>query len=362
MKIKFTRKNIANTLKHCAAAVQSGGILEMTSHLLVEIGNGVARFTANDLSLQITGTTPVMVEEGGAGTLPAKKFIALVNTFPIDAEITLESKGRRHTVRCGKGRYVLDGLEPRDFPLRQVDIVGSTGIDGMTLRKSMEFVAPFMAIKDIRYYLNGAQIDLADGGLTVVATDGHRMGMIRRDLSHEGRASMLLPNDTINYLISLLADYSGEVTINTANNVAEFLVGDYRVVSSLIDGKFPDWQRVIPTKTQDVVVPIRSAQEALKRAAIFSDEKYRGVRLDFDENKLGFVVPKEDAVSEDVEITGNLRHQCGINLHYLVDALSVLPGERARIGTPDPGNESSSLLVRSEGDEIGHIVIMPMRL
>lgn len=365
MKMKFTRKGLSGVIKRAASVSASNGLLEILSHFLVEVRDGVASFTATNMEMQITATAPVHATDEAVFTLPAKKFVALVATFPADAEISLELVGERATLRCGKGRYVLDGLDPKNFPAIAVSASGAGfQAEAPEFRRTLDFVMPSMAWKDVRNYLNGALITVGSGGLVAVSTDGHRIAVRQFECPGDD-VVLLLSNNGINTLHGLLADCGTcQVQVEKASNAAVFTLGDYRLVAKLIDGSFPDWRRLMPDKPGYVEVNRAGLVEILKRLSLFSSEKNFGVKLNFGGSELQATTGGDngDTAVESIPFTGDLEHTTGINLRYLIDAMDAVDSELVEIGAATPGLESSAMVVRPIGNNQSRIVLMPMRM
>lgn len=361
--MRFTRADLAGVLKRVSSAVNSS-TLEIMTHILVDVADGKVRLTANDTSMQITGEAKVESDGPMRFTLPAKRFLALVSSFPPGDEVRLEFDGRRATLRHGRGRYALDCLNADDYVLRKKaassDVIRVLASD---LREALGFCAPSMARNDVRFFLNGAYIEFGDDGLTVVSTDGHRMASARvKAATPQAKGGVILPNYTARELHSMLGDFTGEVILSVGSGSCRIDVGEYEINSALLDATYPDWRRAIVSDVDTVGVDVQPVVSSLKRMALFSNrEDHAGVRLSFAGGSLRLNTLNSEA-DETVEVDGEMNHVAGFNTQYLIDAMSVWTSEQVEVGIRTKDGAQAAMRVRIAGDDSRVVVLMPMKL
>ena len=298
--------------------------------------------------------------------MPARKLVDICKSLPEGCEIEFAAEDGKVIVRSGRSRFTLATLPARDFP----NVEDSIGTHKITLeqgqlRRLIERTAFAMAQQDVRYYLNGMLWELQPRMLRVVATDGHRLAMCSLDseFTVEENKQVILPRKGVLELSRLLQDEGGEVTIVIGDNHIRATTDEFTFTSKLVDGKFPDYERVLPKNSDKVVIGSREElRHAFTRTAILSNEKYRGVRISLTDGAMQIVANNPE--QEEAEETVNVDYQgdtleIGFNVSYLLDVLGVLDSDEVKLSLADPN--SSALLEEPEhGDSL--YVVMPMRL
>jgi DNA polymerase-3 subunit beta len=365
--LKTSKDALLKPLQAVAGVVERKHTLPILSNVLVEVVGGRAAFVATDLELQIT----TWAEEQGAGdaafTVSARKFLDICRSLSGVEPIALDLTAEQLKVQAGRSRFSLQTLPARDFP--KLQIPEGQGLDfslpqGL-VRKLLSRVQYAMAVQDIRYYLNGMLLSVQGNRLTVAATDGHRLAVDASDLPEEVSqgVDVILPRKTVLELIKLLGDEEEAVHVQVNQSQVVFRRPDFELRSKVVDGKFPDWQRVIPVgHDKTFAVERQRLSQSLNRAAILTNDKYRGVRLALTAGSLRIACSnneQEEAQEElDIDYSGEPL-DIGFNVQYLQDALNNLGGELVNCSFGDP---SSSLLVTVPGDENFRYVVMPMRI
>jgi DNA polymerase-3 subunit beta len=334
--------------------------------LLRKVGSEI-QLTTSDLEIQIR----TQADLGGdaqtfATTVGARKLIDILKTLPADQKVVLESQQSRLVLKGGKSKFTLQTLPAEDFPLVQESpTFGPTfSVPQKTLKSLMNQVSFAMAVHDIRYYLNGILFVAEGKKLSLVATDGHRLAFASAELDVEvPKQEVILPRKTVLELQRLLSDKDGSMQMQFAANQARFTFDGMEFVTKLVEGKFPDYNRVIPRNHQNIVVLGRQALlSALQRAAIMTTDKFKGVRLSLEPGVLRLAAnnaDQEEAVDElDIEYNGNVI-EMGFNVTYLMDALTNMSQDMVRIELAD-GN-SSALLTIPDNEHFKYVV-MPMRI
>jgi DNA polymerase III subunit beta len=324
-------------------------------------------FLATDIEIQITAKSGLAgARDSRALTVGARKLLDILRALPEDAEVNLQPQDKRLVVRAGKSRFSLQTLPAEDFPrlAKGSGEVARFSMPQKALRRVLGLVQYAMAQQDIRYYLNGLLMVVDGGELKLVATDGHRLAFASLELEASvPRQEAIVPRKTVLELSKLLADSDDEVRIELSPTQAAFGFGSIELVSKLIDGKFPDYTRVIPTTHKNRLQTDREPlRQALQRAAILSNEKFRGVRWVLTDGSLKIVssnADQEEAHEElEVAYAGDAL-DIGFNVNYLLDVLNNVPGTQLECAF---GDSSSSALI-SYGSEKGFkYVVMPMRI
>jgi len=365
--LKSTKDALLKPLQAVAGVVERKHTLPILSNVLVEVVGGRAAFVATDLELQIT----TWAEEQGAGdaafTVSARKFLDICRSLSGVDPISLELTKEQLKVQSGRSRFSLQTLPARDFP--KLQIPEGQGLNfslpQALVRKLLSRVQYAMAVQDIRYYLNGMLLSVQDRLLTVAATDGHRLAVDSAELPEAvGQGvDVILPRKTVMELIKLLGDEDEPIHVQVNQSQVVFRRPDFELRSKVVDGKFPDWQRVIPVGHDKVFdIERQRLSQSLTRAAILTNDKYRGVRLALTSGSLRIACSnneQEEAQEElDIDYTGDPL-DIGFNVQYLQDALNNLEGESVNCSFGDP---TSSMLITMPGDESFRYVVMPMRI
>ncbi len=364
-----TRKDILlKPLQAAVGVVERKHTLPILANILIEAVGDRTALVATDLELQITTWMAEASAAGTAFTVSARKLLDICRALPDGEAIKLELDGEQLKLRSGKSRFSLQTLPARDFPRMQ--IAEGEGIrfslpQGL-LRHLLARVQYAMAVQDIRYYLNGMLISLQGDRLVVAATDGHRLALDATTLPKmhdEQGMDVILPRKTVQELIKLLDDSETPVDVQLSRSQVMFAQSGFELRSKVVDGKFPDYQRVIPSGYEkNVVIDRQRFNHSLARTAILTNEKYRGVRLALTHGSLRLACSnneQEEAQEElDVEY-GKDPLDISFNVQYLQDVLNNLDCEQVQCGF---GDASSSMLITIPGEEHFRYVVMPMRI
>jgi DNA polymerase-3 subunit beta len=370
--IKTNRDALLKPLQSVIGIVERRHTLPILSNVLIEKTQAGLSVMATDLEIQITATAPSEEDfPDFAVTVAAKKLQEICRAFPESAQIALEGEDSRLQIKVGKSRFNLQTLPATDFP-KLVPSAESRSIirlEQKILRKLLNLVQYAMAQQDIRYYLNGLLMVIEHNLLRVVTTDGHRLGMASHPLAggsgtvESQPREVILPRKTVIELIKLLNDSDEEVTIEIGQNQTRFSFANIVLVSKIVEGKFPDYNRVIPSDYQNHMQIGRNVLlQALQRASILSNEKFRGVRMVLTQGSLRIICnnnEQEEAQEEiEVDYTGEAL-DIGFNVNYLLDVLNNLDNESIVLSF---GDANSSGLFTVPGNEFFKYVVMPMRI
>jgi DNA polymerase-3 subunit beta len=365
--IKAKRDDILAPLSAVSGIIERRHTLPILSNVLLDVAGGSLAFLATDIEIQITARTDVAVGgEQRAVTVGARKLLDILRALPDGTEVQLQQQEKRLIVKAGKSRFTLQTLPAEDFPRlsKPTGQAARFSLSQKALRRLLGLVQYAMAQQDIRYYLNGLLTVVEQGQLKLVATDGHRLAFASTKLSAElPRQEVIVPRKTVLELTKLLADVDDEVGIELSGTQAAFTFGSVELVSKLIDGKFPDYTRVIPTQHKNrLQVGRESLRQALLRAAILSNEKFRGVRWVLADGALKIVssnAEQEEAHEElEVNYAGDAL-DIGFNVNYLLDVLNNVPGADVECAF---GDASSSALISYATEKDFKYVVMPMRI
>jgi len=365
--IKSQRDTLLAPLQSVSGIVERRHTLPILSNVLLEKKGDRLTLLATDIEIQITTSTEVAVGEGdGAVTVGARKLQEILRSLPDTAEVSLVLEDKRLTVRAGKSRFSLQTLPADDFP-RMTMTEGETRQFSITQKAFRHLLGKTqygMAAQDVRYYLNGLLLLVEGKELRAVATDGHRLAFASVEIEADlPRQEMILPRKTVLELNRLLVDNDEPLNITLASNQVRFAFGSVVLVSKLIDGKFPDYERVVPaTLKNHMTVGRQTLMQAMNRAAILTNEKFRGIRVVLGENSLKLMAAnaEQEEAQEEIEVqyTGDAI-DVGFNVGYLLDVLNNVHTEEIQWSFNDA---NSSALITVPGNERFKYVIMPMRI
>jgi DNA polymerase-3 subunit beta len=365
MKLSAARETILKPLQTVVGVVERRQTMPILSNVLLSVRGTKLAITATDLEVEMVAEAEVKAEGTGDITVPGRKLHDIFRALPEGSNVELSLSGERLTIKAGRSRFTLSTLRAADFPT--IDDIGSKQtlrLSRADLRRLVEKTHFSMAQQDVRYYLNGLLLETEKKRLRAVATDGHRLALSEVDLAAAATRDeqLIMPRKGVLELSRLL-DGDGEVQLALGANHVRVQLDGIRLTSKLIDGRFPEYSRVVPAQPKNTIKADRNLlRQALQRTAILSNEKYRGVRLELAANSVVLQAnnpEQEEAVETlEVEYAGDAM-EIGFNVNYLLDALAAVDSEQVEIGVTD-GN--SSCLIREPGTDRTKFVVMPMRL
>ena len=365
--LKAPQAQVLNALQSVAGIVERRHTLPILANVLLRKHGEMIQLITSDLEIQIRTTAQLGGDDGDfSTTVGARKLIDILRTMPADQIVSLESSQNRLILKGGKSKFTLQTLPAEDFPLVQeaASFGPSFSVPQKVLKQLLSQVSFAMAVHDIRYYLNGILFVAEGKKLSLVATDGHRLAFTSATLDVEvPKQEVILPRKTVLELQRLLSDAEGAIEMQFANNQAKFGFGGMEFVTKLVEGKFPDYNRVIPKDHRNQVTLGRAPLlAALQRTAILTSEKFKGVRLNFDANTLRVAcnnAEQEEAVDElDIDYSGD-PIEIGFNVTYLMDALGNMNQDMVGVALQD--SNSSALVTIPENEQFKYVV-MPMRI
>jgi DNA polymerase-3 subunit beta len=366
MRFSIQREALLKRLQHVVGVVERRQTLPVLANLLVVVDADGVSLTGTDLEVEMIARTAADDLVAGEVTIPARKLFDICRALPDGSRIKLEQTGERVVLSAGRSRFTLATLPATEFPtIDNIELVERVTLPEATLKELMERTGFAMANQEVGYYLNGLLLDLRETALRCVATDGHRLALAETRIETRVSAprQVIVPRKGINELQGLFEPGDGTVDLEFARNHLRVRREDVTFTSKLIDGRFPDYEAVIPIGAdKEVRVQRDDMRAALQRAAILSNEKYRGVKLEVSPNRLRIVAhnPEQEEAVEEIEAkTGVSDLSVGFNVNYLLDALGALAGDEVLLCLRD--GQSSCLVRKPETDETRH-VIMPLRL
>lgn len=367
MQFTIARDALLKPLQLVAGVVERRHTMPILANVLLVLEDDHLSLTGTDLEVEIVGRVKVeSVGETGEITVPAKKFLEICKNLPDGSMIELAVEEQKVNIYCGKSRFNFSSLPAAEFPAVEPgkdDLVFNT--QQKEIKRLIERTSFAMAQQDVRYYLNGMLWELRSGSLRAVATDGHRLAMCTREVNveYEGTKQAILPRKGVMELSRLLTDPDGSVQLVLGASHIRAHTADFTFTSKLVDGKFPDYERVLPRNGDKLVMGNREAlKQAFTRTAILANEKYRGVRFVLSDGVLTVTAnnPEQEEAEEQVAVDysgGEL--EVGFNVSYLQDVSNVIDSEQLKMTLSDT---NSSVLVEDPENADSVYVVMPMRL
>jgi DNA polymerase III subunit beta len=365
MKFSAPRETLLEPLQAVIGVVERRQTMPVLANVLLVAGDDGLSVTATDLEVELVATVDVKVEKGGEITVPGRKLLDICRALPDSANVSFSLTGDKVTVRSGRSRFTLSTLPASEFPTVE-DIKGQqkVTVPQSQLRRLIEKTQFSMANQDVRYYLNGLLLEVAGSIVRSVATDGHRLALC--ELTIDGVDSspqqVILPRKGVLELQRLIGD-SGECTLEIGSNHLRVALAGIRLTSKLIDGRFPDYDRVIPKESDAPMLADRlQLADGLNRIRILANEKYKGVRVEL---KPGSVTvqahnPEQEEAEEEIEVQyDGATMEIGFNVEYLIAALRALDADSVRLEFRDA---ASSCLIQDPERRDCKYVVMPMRL
>jgi DNA polymerase-3 subunit beta len=365
MKLSATRENLLAGLQSVIGVVERRQTMPVLANVLLVAAKDKLNITGTDLEVELVASAEVAVQQPGEVTVPGRKFLDIVRTLPDKSTVSIAREGEKILIRAARSRFSLSTLPASEFPvIEDINSRQVLKLNRSALRRMIDKTHFAMAQQDVRYYLNGTLLETHGKMLRAVATDGHRLSLCEAELSEPatGQQQVIVPRKGVLELQRIL-NGDGDLELSIGTNHVRAKIGEIRFTSKLIDGKFPEYGRVIPEKPARAMSAARDAlRQALQRTSILSNEKYRGVRLHFSEGLLTVQAhnPEQEEAEDQIEVSfKGADVEIGFNVTYLLDALAAVDADTVEVGLTDA---NSSCLIRSPGDTSVKFVVMPMRL
>ncbi len=365
MKLTAEREKLLAPLQAVIGVVERRQTMPVLANVLLAVREGQLSITATDLEVELVASTEVAVQEAGDITVPGRKFLDILRALPEKASVSLAVEGEKVVIKAGRSRFSLTTLPAVEFPI--IDDINSqqtVQVPRKELLRLLEKTHFSMAQQDVRYYLNGLLLEIDGLVLRAVATDGHRLALCEAALAAKAKTTqqVIVPRKGVLELQRVLTE-DGVAELAIGTNHVRAQIGDIRFTSKLIDGRFPEYSRVIPAAPASAIRADRDIlRQALQRTAILSNEKYRGIRVTVKKNVVTVQAhnPEQEEAEEEIEVAyDGADLEVGFNVNYLLDALAAIDGQEVELGLTD---SNSSCLIRSPGAASARYVVMPMRL
>lgn len=365
MKLSASRESLLAPLQSVIGVVERRQTMPVLANVLLVARGDRLNITGSDLEVELVAGCSVNVQQPGDVTVPGRKLLEIMRTLPEKATVSLVREAERVVVKAGRSRFTLSSLPASEFPvIEEISSKQLIRVGREQFRRLIEKTHFAMAQQDVRYYLNGTLLETNGTTLRAVATDGHRLSMAETQLAETATTTqqVIVPRKGILELQRILGG-DGELELTIGSNHVRAQIGDIRFTSKLIDGKFPEYSRVIPSKPPYTMSAARDTmRQALQRTSILSNEKYRGVRLTFGENTLTIQAhnPEQEEAEDQIEVSyAGAAMEIGFNVTYLLEALAAIDVDMVDVSVTD---SNSSCLIRAPGDNAVKFVVMPMRL
>ena len=364
MNIIINTEEFVNHLSKVVGVVDRKQTMPILGHVLVSGNSGEITITATDLEVQISSKFKANISEDFLITLPGRKLFDILRSLG-NTELELSSDNETILLKTDKSKFSLQQLPTNEFPLfDNTEGEQTFSIKQQTLSDIFNKTQFAMAQQDVRFYLNGLLLEINPESLNVVGTDGHRLAKTTTSLDKKSitEQSCIVPRKAIQELTRSLSEEK-ECKVSLVDNQASFSFSQVSLTTKLIDGTFPDYNRVIPAETAtNIMLDTKILKPALQRVSILANEKFRGVRIDIDNNKIiiSSENPEQEQAVEDIDIDDtNVKLSIGFNVSYLIDAVNACSGELVNLGVND---ENTSALITDPSDPNTKYVVMPMRL
>ncbi|EKO3816972.1 DNA polymerase III subunit beta [Vibrio harveyi] len=366
MKFTIERSHLIKPLQQVSGALGGRPTLPILGNLLLKVEDNVLSMTATDLEVELVSKVTLEGDfEAGSITVPSRKFLDICRGLPDDSIITFVLEGDRVQVRSGRSRFSLATLPANDFPniedWQSEVVVSLTQSDLRTLIEKTQFS---MANQDVRYYLNGMLFEIDGTTLRSVATDGHRMAVSQTQLGADfAQKQIIVPRKGVQELVKLMDAPEQPVVLQIGSSNVRAEVNNFIFTSKLVDGRFPDYRRVLPQSTNKTLeASCDELRQAFSRAAILSNEKFRGVRVNLAGSEMRITAnnPEQEEAEEMLDVTfeGDAI-EIGFNVSYVLDVLNTLRCDNVRVSMSDA---NASALIENADDDSAMYVVMPIRL
>ncbi len=366
MQLSITREDLLKPLQQIIGAVERRQTMPALSNLLLRGTDQGLSITATDLEVELVAMLDTALDDSGDTTIPARKLLDICRSLPDQAQLELSSGNEKIKVSSGRSRFTLATLPAEDFPIiDDLELDTNIVISEDDFRSLIEKTAFAMAQQDVRYYLNGLLFEVDAEQIKTVATDGHRLALsqIKHKSDIDGIRQIIVPRKGVQELQRLLTHEETQVTVSLGKNHIRVNLPNIQFTSKLIDGRFPEYQRVLPAEEGNHAIMDKTLlKQALTRASILSNEKYKGIRLILDDNKLVIQAhnPEHEEAEDEIEINyQGEKLEVGFNVVYLLDVLNALESDEVEVIIKDA---NSSALIVSPGKQESRYVVMPMRL
>lgn len=369
MNFSVNQSSFLPAVQSVIGAIERRQTLPILSNLLIQIKDNLATITATDLEIELKNTIQLSENyENFDFTIPARKIADICKNIEYGCEIKFKINKDNVIIFADKSKFTLSILPSSDYPkIESLNPKNSFKIEQNKIKKLLNNVAFAMAQQDVRYYLNGMLFELKEGSISAVTTDGHRLALSQTeaDLNIEGTKQFIIPRKTVSELQKLLHDNKEIIYIDIDDNYIKFQIGNIILTSKLIDGKFPDYNRVIPLNNEKVArINKNDLMHALLRSSIISNEKFKGARFLFNQDLLSIETQNSERENSKEELAIEYKHEdlnIGFNILYILDILNITNDEY--INFELKSNDTSGVVKLEDNNKIKSVyVVMPMRI
>ncbi len=369
MKLNINKREIIKPLQMVSGVVERRQTLPILSNVLMKMRDGSLTLTATDMQVELVAGIRIEGIEDGEITVPARKIYDICRSLPEDADISIEIKDSKMVMVSGKGRFKLATLPASDFPIVEQGIKKrEIEFSGYAFKQMLEKTQFAMAQQDVRYYLNGLLMESRGNITRAVATDGHRLALCDVEVGGEKggeKEQVIIPRKGVLEMSRIVGEEAGKVMLGMGSQFIEMQMEDVKLTSKLLDGKYPEYEKVIPREEQCGKTAYASREglkESLSRASILANEKYRAVRMTIKEDKMKIMAhnPEQEEAEEEVEVEYRGEEvEIGFNVNYMIEAVTAVENRTVRMDFSDNNN---SCLIRGKEEDGCEYVVMPMRL
>lgn len=366
MKFSISREAFLQPISQVVGVVERRQTLPVLANFMLSARDGRVTVSGTDMEVELVSSATADVASDGEITVPARKLVDIVKALPDGAAITFTVTDERATLSAGRSRFVLSTLPASEFPATdQFESLESITVGEGALKRMLDKTAFAMANQDVRFYLNGLLLDFSGEALRAVATDGHRLAVcdLESTVASPIDRQIIVPRKGVMELLRMLSTDDDEVTLAVGSNHVRLVKDSTVFTSKLIEGRFPDYKAVIPIGADKQILVDRGVfTHALQRAAILSNEKYKGVRLEAEGNAIKIIAhnPQQEEAVEDIEAELNFDSLAvGFNVNYLLDALMAIETEQVSMELKDA---NSSCLISAPDSDVNRHVVMPLKL
>jgi DNA polymerase-3 subunit beta len=366
MKFTIVRENLLTPLQHVIGVIERRQTLPILSHVLFKLADNRLEMTGTDLEVQLVTQAVVESGEDGETTVPARKLLDICRMLPDQSVVSVDCRPDKFAIQCGRSRFTLSTLPANNYPEFDASALETQlTLNSRLLHKAMAKTVFAMALQDVRYYLNGLMLELGNGMVRAVSSDGHRLALYEEALETGATQphQVIVPRKGVMELYRLMGDEEQPVVLEISPNNVRLFLGDLRFSAKLIEGRFPDFQRLMPREVSKVLTVHKDDfKAALTRVAILSNEKYKGVSLEVqgDVMHLSAQNPEHEEAEEDVGVRlEGEGFAVGFNAAYLLDAINNIDSEQVRLSFTDAIN---CCLIEDLDDQRFKFIVMPMRL
>ncbi|MBB71737.1 MAG: DNA polymerase III subunit beta [Legionellales bacterium] len=367
MHITLFREDLLQPLQMVMGVVERRQTLPILSHVLLNVEDGMLQITATDLEVELQARIKLVhPAENSQITVPGRKLVDICRSLPDEAEVSLTLDKQQVTLKSGRSRFTLSTLPAEEFPFVEGEAANAEfNLPQNLLKEHIEHIQFAMAQQDVRYYLNGMLWQVGNGKFTNVATDGHRLALAEHslDLGLSELCQVIVPRKGIIELGRLLEVSDDHVTVKIGTNHLIIDADSFTFTSKLIDGRFPDYQKVLPKAGNNILICDKEViKQALVRASVLTNEKYRGVRFELSQNNLHITAnnPEQEQAEDELEVNYSGDDlTVGFNVGYLIDVLNAINETQVKFTLSDT---NAGVLVEAADNPDYTYVVMPMRL